>query len=732
MIKTIYFLIAQLLLSAITIHSHGQELTWTGLDNNDFFNEANWVVSGTESAPAAGSVDPNVPIAFNLLIKDAAEEIEGQGYIALSSVEMEMTLDNSNVNVDGLTSGKVVLKDEATLILKDNEPLGDQAVIDFIDPISWLKLIEVNPDTVINKYLSQFTSHGGIIKLDTNLRVNQYYFNGSIIRRIDSQYSVLTLFDGQNQTGDSFGVKEFVVFDDDSLGAFNNKASSILLERGYMVVLAIYQNGTGKRQCYIASETPLQLDLPVALNNTVSFIRVVPWNWVNKKGVSGFKQGLDASWTYNWGAGEQSRPNMEYAPMSWGYGGANLSNVIGYRDMKNVTHLLGFNESDNCNDQSGQFSNLCQISVAVPQFGRLQRSGLRLSSPNGREEAPFGWLNNFRAEAIKQDISFDVVGVHWYDWGSGPANSPNADPEVIFNRFKNYLQRVYDSYQMPLWITEFNANPWRSADIQLEFLKLALPYLDSIEYVERYDYFVPSTREGVEETMFFDTLGNITEIGEFYRDHVSSPSIPEDTWVQQTMLRDMDKKIEVSLKLEKDTLNEGEFMTIKAVAQKNLGAPQQITLSIGIDESQYTIGSSVLIIEEGASEAQTIIQIIDDDLVEDTVVVQVIAELEEGAIVNIKDASFVMTSDDKEVLSYHNSEKNIAVFPNPASTLLQLGSDFNGEISKIYCYSLTGTSLKVEIDSQGMINISHLPSGIYFLELENRKSEKFRSKFIKK
>ena len=71
--------------------------------------------------------------------------------------------------------------------------------------------------------------------------------------------------------------------------------------------------------------------------------------------------------------------------------------------------------------------------------------------------------------------------MHWYDWGSNPANSPNANPQNIFNRFKNYLQNVYDLYGLPIWITEFNANPNRATWVNKGFMELALPYLESLD-----------------------------------------------------------------------------------------------------------------------------------------------------------------------------------------------------------------------------------------------------------
>ena len=76
---------------------------------------------------------------------------------------------------------------------------------------------------------------------------------------------------------------------------------------------------------------------------------------------------------------------------------------------------------------------------------------------------------------------------------------------------------------MPIWITEFNANPARSTAIQDAFLQLALPWLESTPYVERYAYYQTPTTSG----NFLDTNNNLTTTGSIYLNQISTPSIPE-------------------------------------------------------------------------------------------------------------------------------------------------------------------------------------------------------------
>lgn len=717
--KFIYLTLSAIFMSSSLLIA--QDLTWTGSVDNDFYNEQNWIIAGTENAPAAGTLVAGTPITSNLNIANASLEIGDM--LDFDAPDKSIELKGASLSCAGILTGSASLNEQSTLIFNDATPLGNNASVDIKDPLSWVKLIKVNPVDAEALYLSKITSAGNALSLNEGIRINQYYFKGSLIRLLDAGFAALKLYDGQGLSGTSFEVREFDVYSDEQLGDFNNMASSFRLERGYLAVLAIYQNGKGKSQCYVASEEALEIDLTQALNNSISFIRVMPWNWVTKKGVSGHKEGLNASWTYNWGNGAESLPNMEYAPMSWGTGGATTEAVFQQRAKKQVTHMMGFNESDNCNDQSGQYGGLCQIEVAVPAFGNLRRVGLRMVSPSPRENGPFTWLKDFRDEARNQDVSYDVLGVHWYDWGGNPVNTPFEDPEKIFTRFKNYLDRVYKEHGLPIWLTEFNANPNRDASVQLGFLQLALPYLESLDYIERYDYFVPmpsvaGDRDDIEFGKFFDEQDNITPLGIFYRDFESTPSLPEATWVTPTFLNDMDSKIAVYLEVEKDTLAEGDFMKLRVHTERAVGAPQQVTILIqNISDDQYTIRETVLTIEEGASEAETIIQATDDDEVEDNVTVTIsLSDLSDGIIWSGTAASFILTSEDVKIIPLGVAQHRLQIYPNPVKGNLQIRNQPQ-DIIDIHCVAMNGQTFNLDKSMNGTYDVSHIPTGLYAIRL---------------
>ena len=129
----------------------------------------------------------------------------------------------------------------------------------------------------------------------------------------------------------------------------------------------------------------------------------------------------------------QALGEREYVPMSWGAGGERDEALPDYLAMDQVTHLLGFNESDNCNDQSGQYGNpkLCNVhhrrrplqepaeSRATPRIPGNARGGAQNKN---------GWLNQFITQCEDADIRIDFIALHWYDWESSPKTTPWFPP----------------------------------------------------------------------------------------------------------------------------------------------------------------------------------------------------------------------------------------------------------------------------------------------------------------
>lgn len=435
--------------------------------------------------------------------------------------------------------------------------IGAQTV-DLTSADSWHIFSDIKASQINASDISGITVNGAPAVIGENVRL-KFYYNGAAIIPIIEGFSPITVYSGSGQTGNAATAVIQTIYTNDNLPLGNNAISSFTLQKGYMATFAQNADGTGRSKVYIAAEDSLSADLPAELAGDVSFLRVMEWNYVNKRGSDIHDQvkldALNSNWFYHWTINDKTRTNQEFTPMTWG-GGAAINNMNDIIALENLTHLLGFNESDNCNDQSGQYGDLCQIAVAVTTYKNLLKSGLRLATPSGREGAaskPDSWTSLFLEEAKNQNIRVDLASVHWYDWGNwSSTNNPDADPVGVFNRFTKYLTNVHDMYDLPVMITEFNANKNRTHDVNKAFMELAIPWLESTEWIERYCWFQPN---GGAADMF-DANGFITDVGIIWRDEKSTPSIPE-TRLASRNLQEVTLFVEnrTSIEEEKATIN---------------------------------------------------------------------------------------------------------------------------------------------------------------------------------
>ena len=449
-------------------------------------------------------------------------------------MEASKTIDISDGTLSGysISGGSLNLNDNSYVNLTANEPLLNAVQVNLNSNISWLRLDKVNPTLAYENFATQLSVFDAAANYPTTIRFDNYYEQGVVIRTQNSGTMPLRIYSNENLEGTETLLAVNQVYSGAGIpNQMNNTMRSFHLKKGYMLTLASNEEGTGKSKVFIASEEDLQIQsLPDYLIDTVSFLRITPWNWVSKKGTAGDIVGMDTTWFYKWNNQGTSDFQREYTPMSWGYGGADdMEDVNLYRTKYKATHVLGFNEPDDCNGQSGQYNNLCDVNVALGVYENLMKTGLRLVSPACRQGAAFDWLDTFNQQAIQNDIRIDVIAVHWYDWGSNPESTPTTDPNNIFNRFKGYLTAVHNLYGLPLWITEFNGNKYRTQEVNRQFMALAIPYLETLDYVERYAWFEPqnvTVPEDPGNAEFYDDAMNLTDIGLFYKNSPSTPSIP--------------------------------------------------------------------------------------------------------------------------------------------------------------------------------------------------------------
>ncbi|MFY9241990.1 MAG: glycosyl hydrolase [Polaribacter sp.] len=520
---TLFFIIT----FSATIFS--QTYTWSGAANdNNFFNEANWVDSNTGLAPTGNPINGGTAINRVMIVSNVTSTITGTSEINLGTTG-SLSITNATIAANAIRGGTININENGYLNLEIATAFKAPATINLNSGIGWVRTKLIAPSVVQSTHLGQFKINSIAASYPSNIRLDNYYFGGTVIRSNLASTSPATLYNQVNLGGTSVSLAIDVIHSGNGITNMNNKTSSFLLRKGFMMTIADDEAGIGKSKNYIASEKDLIVnELPTNLKDKVSFVRIIPWNWVSKKGIGSntLISGLDNTWFYRWSNDGLSTIEVENPPMAWGAGGADDdADITLYKQKYKTTHVMGFNEPDDCGAQSGQFRNLCDEDVAVGYYRNLMKTGLRLVSPAGREEAPTGWLQNFYDKATAQDIRIDVIAVHWYDWGNNPAVNTNPTAQQVFDRFKTYLTSVYNRFGKPIWITEFNANPNRSNAINLAFMQLALPYLETLDYVERYAWFEPSS----DVADFYDTSNNVTNVGTFYKNQVSTPSISENT-----------------------------------------------------------------------------------------------------------------------------------------------------------------------------------------------------------
>ena len=333
----------------------------------------------------------------------------------------------------------------------------------------------------------------------------------------------LTIYSGYHLQGNSASCEARIIYIGSNIpNGLNNKIKSIALAQGYMATLADSTDGTGERFSYMATKTAININLSLALQNNVSFIRVMklPAVKVKKKGVcSTNNREIDSigntTWFYDWNDKDVSTPTREYAPMAFMWYSTRDSFITKLINKDSITHYIAYNEPD-VTGPSRQ-----TVAQAIPAFKKMQSVGLRMGSPSA---SYIHWQDTFAREAKIQKLRIDYVCVHWYDWGAYMTSFPDSIVSAagILSRFKSFLAAVYDYYRKPIWITEFNANINRTDSVHHEFMKIALPWLDSCPYVERYAYFFGNDVRSINPD------GSLTTAGKIYRDHESVDAYPEN------------------------------------------------------------------------------------------------------------------------------------------------------------------------------------------------------------
>ena len=427
-----------------------------------------------------------------------------------------VVVNNEKVTVSDYIDKDVTVSGKSELHITGTGTLLTNTEINLTSVDAWLFFDNLRPQTVVDNLLTNVKVNGQAAVNKTNCRV-AIYAHGTVVMPYPSTIKPLEVFSGQNFTGESASYDVHTFYK--GLGALENKIRSFRLKRCYMATLANDTDGTGYSRVFIADDADIEVPvISSLLDKTVSFIRVMPWEYVTKKGWCGTGSGggpdaemVNGTWWYSWSADQNSRTNQEYVPIKQNLGWPGWTEI---NNKQNVSHLLGFNEP-NRPDQSNM--TVAQALAAWPDY---LKSGLRLGSPSPSD--PFGsngaWLYEFLDSCKARNYRVDYVAVHCY-WAKSP------------QQWYNDLKYVHDRTGLPIWITEWNngANwtneTWPTSDRsysdanatkQLNDIKAILNVLDTASFVERYSIY-----NWVQDARAMILNGSLTKAGQYYKDNKS-------------------------------------------------------------------------------------------------------------------------------------------------------------------------------------------------------------------
>ncbi|KAI0005749.1 glycosyl hydrolase catalytic core-domain-containing protein [Xylariaceae sp. FL0662B] len=228
--------------------------------------------------------------------------------------------------------------------------------------------------------------------------------------------------------------------------------------------------------------------------------------------------GSPITWYYTWSPSpapsdifpDGTKSNVEFVPTLHGIDSLE-SDIEHLSDLPDSSrHLFTFNEPDGTTDSGGSGiapgdAAKAYINQIVPLRGRFQISHPSVTgSPRGLE-----WLNDFNSSCWDIDSEngcpADFVVAHWYgDFGGLSSSGSGLNGED----------------RLRIWVSELG-QVQADQDTTFAMMKQTLPYLDQLEYIEKYAWFGvfrPGdanqwTGDGLS---LFQDDGGLSELGAYY------------------------------------------------------------------------------------------------------------------------------------------------------------------------------------------------------------------------
>ncbi|KAF2874036.1 glycosyl hydrolase catalytic core-domain-containing protein [Massariosphaeria phaeospora] len=233
------------------------------------------------------------------------------------------------------------------------------------------------------------------------------------------------------------------------------------------------------------------------------------------------------SWYYNWSPYPNTpqipSDDLEFIPLIHGIDGAEdqqTADAIN-RLPSSSRHILSFNEPDGTRDSGGSNIEPEDAARAYNDHIAPYRNGERkwlishpstTGSPNGLD-----WLQRFNASCYEIDeengCPTDFIAVHWYGAFDGLASWLGTLDEF-------YNGNTSRSEPLRIWVTEM-ALPQADVDATVAMMNQTLPYLDQLDYVEKYSWFGAFRTDDANEwtgdsVALFDDDGGLTNLGALY------------------------------------------------------------------------------------------------------------------------------------------------------------------------------------------------------------------------
>lgn len=244
--------------------------------------------------------------------------------------------------------------------------------------------------------------------------------------------------------------------------------------------------------------------------------------YVNKKGYCVNKemaQNIDGiawggSWYYNWELnpfGYTTFQDLQYVPMMWGSFETDRKIISRFHKL-GYKYVLAFNEPDRL-DQAD-----IPVDDAVEGMKAFMDQNLLVGSPATALCPPWSdnWFQPFMEKMEAQGMDVDFIPIHHY-WNWWQSEGAEAFLELV--------KETYEMYHKPIWITEFaiSGDPGDTEEQRqsvIDYMKIVVPGLDEMEFVERYAWFSfsPNDIRNGGSSLIQSYTGEITDLGYVYQE----------------------------------------------------------------------------------------------------------------------------------------------------------------------------------------------------------------------